>query len=89
MGVIVTPLVAQHCLALDQFAIEWSGLDDSEKESTKKLFDDFSKDWIAHTLSSVRMTSTDEINGVNSGYFVDSQQLMFAVILDPPEANNS
>lgn len=88
LGVIITPLVSQHCLALEHYNIEWSGMDDSEKESSKKLFDDFAKDWINQFPGGVNVHSIEELSGINTGYFIGAQSESVALILDPPEDNS-
>jgi hypothetical protein len=88
MTVIAAPLVSQHCLAIDQFNIEWSGLDDAEKESSKKLFDDDTKHWINHIFGISKANSLEELKGLISGYFFSTQSELIALILDPPEDNN-
>lgn len=85
--VIAAPLVSQHCLAIDQFNIEWSALDDTEKESSKKLFDDYAKDWINHFPGSINVHYLEELSGFNTGYFIGTQNESIALILDPPEDN--
>ncbi len=83
--VITTPVVTQHCLALDHSAIEWTEIDDSEKESSKKLLDDLSKDWISYGAHANGIFSFEELSGLNAGYFLNPQRESFTVILDPPE----
>ena len=85
--VIAAPLVSQHCLAIDQYNIEWSGLDDAEKESSKKLFDDDTKHWINYSFRTPKVNSTEELKGLISGYFFSTQRESIALILDPPEDN--
>jgi len=87
MAVIAAPLVSQHCLAIDQFNIEWSGLDDTEKESSKKLFDDYAKDWINHFPGALNVHYLEELSGINTGYFIGAQNESIAMLLDPPEDN--
>lgn len=88
IAVIAAPLVSQHCLALEHYNIEWSGMDDSEKESSKKLFDDFAKDWINQFPGGVNVHSIEELSGINTGYFIGAQSESVALILDPPEDNS-
>ena len=87
MAVIAVPLVSQHCVALDEFSIEWSGLDNTEKESSKKLFDDISKDWIDQFPRALNVHYIEELSGINTGYFIGAQNESIALILDPPEDN--
>ena len=88
-AIIVTPMVTQHCLALEHLAIEWSSFDDSEKESSKKLLDDFSKDFISYGSVVERLNFSEELSRLNAGYLLNPQQLMVPVILDPPERNKA
>jgi len=89
MTIIVAPMVTQHCLALKHLAIEWSGFDDSEKESSKKLLDDFSKDFISYNSAIERINASNELSRLNAAYFFNPQQVMVPVILDPPESNKA
>ena len=89
MTIIVAPMVTQHCLALEHLTIEWSNFDDSEKESSKKLLDDFSKDFISYGSVVERLNSSEELSRLNAGYLLNAQQLMVPVILDPPERNKA
>ena len=89
MTIIVAPMVTQHCLALEHLTIEWSNFDDSEKESSKKLLDDLTKDWISYSLIDHRVFPLEEFSGLNAGYFLNPQQELFSVILDPPEYNRA
>lgn len=89
LSVMITPMVTQHCLALEHLAIEWTGFDDTEKESSKKLLDDLTKDWISYSLIDHRVFPLEEFSGLNAGYFLNPQQELFSVILDPPEYNRA
>ena len=89
MTIIVAPMVTQHCLALKHLAIEWSSVDNSEKESSKKLLDDFSKDFISYNSAIERINASNELSRLNAAYFFNPQQVMVPVILDPPESNKA
>jgi hypothetical protein len=89
MAVIVAPIVAQHCLTTDVYAIELSKTDDSEKESSKKLLDDITKDWISFSAELNRIATTLIVSGLNAAYLLHPQRELFAVILDPPEDNKA
>ena len=89
MTIIVAPMVTQHCLALEHLTIEWSNFDDSEKESSKKLLDDFSKDFMSYSSVNEKMSDSEEFSRLNAGYFFNPQQVMVPVILDPPERNKA
>ena len=77
--------MAQHCLSSEFHAVEWSAGDDSEKESSKKLLDDLTKDWIYGGWIIDHSWAASQIIGLNAAYRLNSQQALVGDLLDPPE----
>ena len=85
MAVIVSPIMAQHCLSSEVYAVEWSTGDDSEKESSKELLDDLTKDWIHGGWVIDQSSTVSQVIGMNAAYQFNAQQASIGDLLDPPE----
>lgn len=85
MAVIVSPIMAQHYLSPEVYAVEWSTGDDSEKESSKELLDDLTKDWIHGGWVIDQSSTGSSVIGLNAAYQFIAQQASIGDLLDPPE----
>lgn len=85
MAVIVSPIMAQHYLSPEVYAVEWSTGDDSEKESSKELLDDLTKDWIHSGWVIDHSSAGSRVIGLNAAYQFNIQQASIGDLLDPPE----